>query len=154
MTRLRAAQTLLDGGEAQAAVPELEMLCADFPQWPAAWINLAIARLRTGRIHESQDALDVAEALDPGSFACEVAFAEFHARLGFFDRAVTRLDRALALTPPSTRAQTTAIELRRFCQEHAKTLYYRQAAYPRLPFRWRGADRTAPQSTSVIERNN
>lgn len=137
LSRLQAAQALLDDGSAQAAVPSLEALCAEFPQWTAAWVNLAIARLRAGRVHESEDALEVVEALAPGSFECEMAFAEFHARLGFYDRAAARLSRALDLTAPDARARDTAVDLHRYCTERAKKMFYRSTPLPQWTSRLR-----------------
>ncbi|MEI6135879.1 MAG: tetratricopeptide repeat protein [Chloroflexota bacterium] len=133
---LEALQRRVSAGELNEAIPDLEALVATYPKWTSAQLSLGIAYLRAGRIHEAQETLEIAEQLDPANFSCEVAFAEIHARLGFFDRAVARLDRALGLIPPSQHALSAAMDLQHYCREHAKKLYYRQLAFPRWPFSW------------------
>ena len=116
----RAAHRLLEEGQSRLAIPVLEQICPEQPESAAARVNLGIAYRRSGQIHEAEEALDEAEHLAPGTFSCEVAFAEFHARLGFFYRAVVRVDRALGLPAPSLRAQMATIELQQYCREHSK----------------------------------
>ena len=127
---LTRAQRLLDDNEIASAIPLLEELCRNEPDWASAQINLGIAYLRVARVDDAADTLTRAEELQPDSFSCEVAWAEYQARLGFYDRAVSRLDRALALEPPSLLAHSTAVELRRVCREQAKHLYYRKTMVP------------------------
>src|SRR5262249_28304161 len=126
LAALQAAQRLLDAGNAHDAIRAIEAACAVQPQWPASRILLGIAYLRAGRVLDAQDALDAAERLAPHTFACEVAFAEYHARLGFFDRAVERLDRALDLPAPDARARDAAVEMHRYCVQHARKMFYRR----------------------------
>jgi tetratricopeptide (TPR) repeat protein len=145
---LLLAQEHIDAGRLPAAIGALETLCSADPDWTAARISLGIAYLRSGRIHDAEDALSAAETSEPRTFSCELAWAEYQARLGFYDRAVTRLDRALALEAPSLRAHTTAVELRRHCRERAKHLYYREAIVPRW-MSWRPRH-TANDSTTHI----
>jgi tetratricopeptide (TPR) repeat protein len=127
---LLKAHRALDLGSNADAIPQLESLCEIYPLWPSARISLGIAYLRVARVYESEDALTAAEALEPDSFACEVAWGEYHARLGFYDRALKRLNRALELTPPTLIAYTAAVELRRVCREKSRRLYYRKAVLP------------------------
>jgi tetratricopeptide (TPR) repeat protein len=129
--RLLAAQRLIDLGDLASSISMLEALRAEASDWASARIALAIAYVRAARVDDARDELEAAEATAPGSFQCELAWAEYQARLGFYDRAVTRLDRALALDPPSLQAHTAATELRRVCRERAKHLYYRHATLPR-----------------------
>jgi tetratricopeptide (TPR) repeat protein len=127
---LTRAQRLLDDNEVASAIPLLEELCRNEPTWASSRISLGIAYLRIARVDDAADALIQAEELQPDSFSCELAWAEYQARLGFYDRAVSRLDRALALEPPSLLAHTAAVELRRVCREQAKHLYYRKTMVP------------------------
>ena len=147
---LEALQHRVVTGEAHEAIPGLEQLCADDPAWVPARLSLGIAYLRVGRVDEAQDALEVAERLAPANFSVEVAWAEFHARLGFFDRAVTRLDRALGIPAPSQHALSAAMDLQRYSRERARKLYYRQLVWPRWPFGWpkRFASRAAALNIS------
>ncbi len=149
LSALRAAQQLLHAGKTRDAIRTVEAICGEHPEWASARIVLGIAYLRAGRVLDAQDALEAAERLAPGTFAGEVAFAEYHARLGFFDRSVERLERALALPAPSVQAHDAALELRRYCREHTTSLFYRRLAWPRLPFGGRHHGRTAGGTTSA-----
>jgi tetratricopeptide (TPR) repeat protein len=135
---LRTAQQTLQNGDVHAAVTAIEAICAEQPAWPSARVLLGIAYLRAGRVHDAQDALEAAERLGPDAFACEMAFAEYHARLGFHDRAVARLERALALPAPDARARDAAVELHRYCSERARTMFYRRTPLPRWTSRLLG----------------
>lgn len=127
---LLQAHRAIDLGVNAEAIPQLEALCLAYPTWSSARVSLGIAYLRAARVYEAEDALTAAEALEPGSFACEVAWGEYHARLGFYDRALERLNRALELSPPTLIAYTAAVELRRVCRDKSKHLYYRKAVLP------------------------
>ncbi len=129
---LEAARRLLAAGNHVAALAALEDLRADAPDHPLVLAYLGVAYLRAARIDEARAALDEAVWFGPDSFSCHMAYAEFHARLGYFDRAVVSIDRALGSPVPGLAARQTAIEFRRSCSERAKSLFYRQI----VPLRW------------------
>ena len=133
---LEALQRRVTAGELHESIPEMEQLIVAHPDWASAQLSLGIAYLRVGRIHDAQDALERAQQLAPENFSCEVAFAEMQARLGFFDQSVKHLDRALKIGAPTQSALSAALDLQRYCRDHAKKLYYRQLAFPRWPFSW------------------
>ena len=133
---LEAGKRLLDAGDLPAAIASLETACAE-SESSSRRLLLGIAYLRAGRVHDARDMLERAETLAPATFACEVAFGEYHARLGFYDRAVERLERALALPAPDARARDVAVELHRYCRDRAKKMFYRSTPLPRWTARLR-----------------
>lgn len=132
----RRAHHLMVIGHVVEAIPLIERVVAEHPSWPAARASLGVAYTRMGRIHEAQDLIEGALAEAPLDFACRMARAEYFARLGFYDRAVPHLDVAIEHAPgdPEYRA---AFEMRRFCVEKSKGLFYRETALPRWPRAWR-----------------
>jgi Tfp pilus assembly protein PilF len=123
---------LLAAGHNEAAVSALEELLRLTPGWAAARSYLGIAYLRCTRVPEARRELEDALRIAPRSFICLTKYAEFLARLGFYDQALARLDSALQGEAPDVPARLAAMELARFCKERAKGIYYRQTASPRL----------------------
>jgi len=149
---LRQAHHLLVTGNVSEAIPLLERLRAEHPERTALRAYLGVAYLRAARVIEAQEAIETALRLAPDDFTCRMAQGEFFARLGFYDKAVTQLDQALELATPGNEAYRAAFELRRFCQEKSKGLFYRQTALPRLPAalrRWRRGTEAASTTTSA-----
>jgi Tfp pilus assembly protein PilF len=144
---------LLVGGDHVAARQQLEGLRALHPAHPLVHAYLGVAYLREARVDDARAALDEAVRLDPESFTCQMAYGEFHARLGYFDRAVTAIDCALRAPTLSLEARQTAIELRRFCSERTAGLYYRRIAHPRLPRLFRRRRTDAALSTMLESRS-
>lgn len=138
---LRQAHYLLVTGRVAEAIPLLQRLREERPDQPALAAYLGVAYLRVARVHEAQVAIETAIELAPSDFTCRMAYGEYFARLGFYDRAVAQLDRALGLVAPSDEAYRAAFELRRFCQEKTKGLVYRRTALPRMPRLFRRASR-------------
>lgn len=132
LSPLEAARRLLAAGDHVRALTALEGLRRAEPGHPLVLAYLGVAYLRAARVNEARDALDEAVRLGPESFSCHMARAEFHARLGYFDRAVESIDHALGCPMPSLEARQTALEFRRDCSEKARGLFYRQI----VPVRW------------------
>lgn len=130
--RLRAACELLSKNDVAAAALILDALCADEPGNAVARAYRGIAYLRSTRVADARDELETAVRLAPSSFICRSKYAEFLARLGFYDQAVTQLDAALALPVPDAESRHAAFELRQFCRDKAKGIYYRRTARPKL----------------------
>lgn len=130
---IETARRRLAAGDHLGAVADLEALRSTDPGHPLVHAYLGVAYLRAARVDEARAALDQAVALGPDSFSCHMAYAEFHARLGYFDRAVSSIDRALSAPMPSLEARQTALELRRVCSERTASLYYRQVVKPSWP---------------------
>ncbi len=156
---LQHAHHLLVTGNVSEAIPLLEQLRTEHPERTALRAYLGVAYLRAARVIEAQVAIEAALRLTPDDFTCRMAQGEFFARLGFYDKAVMQLDRALGLVTPGDEAYRAAFELRRFCQEKSKGLFYRQTALPRMPAelrRWqRGTrGRATTTSTAVPARSN
>ncbi len=131
--RLRRAHQLLVTGDVHGAIPLLEQLVADRPDWPALRAYLGVAYVRMARVTEAQTAIEEALGQDPHDFTCRMAYGEYYARLGFYDKAVGQLNLALTSATPGEEPYRAAFELRRFCADKAKTLFYRETALPRLP---------------------
>lgn len=132
---LRHALDLLASRQAPTALTVLSRLVAERPDWAIARAYLGIAYLRTLKIPEARDELEAAVRLAPESFICRAKYAEFLSQLGFYDQAMNQLDLALAHTAPDGDSRYAAMELRQFCKDNAKSLYYREFRYPRLPLR-------------------
>lgn len=130
--RLRAACELLSRGDVAAALPMLDALCADDPANAIARAYRGVAYLRSTRVADARDELEASVRMAPESFICRSKYAEFLARLGFYDQAVAQLDAALALPVPDAESRHAAFELRQFCRDKAKGIYYRRTARPRL----------------------
>lgn len=143
------AHHLLVIGQVRDAIPLLERVAAEYPSWTAARASLGVAYVRVGRVHEAQDLIEGALAETPADFACQMAQAEYFARLGFYDKSVPYLNAALerASGEPEYRA---AFEMRRFCIDKSKGLFYRETALPRWPKGWRPwRRRTQPAKPAV-----
>lgn len=133
-------------GDVASAIPMMEQVTAEYPSWAGARASLGVAYTRMGRIHEAQGLIEGALAEAPSDFSCQMAQAEFFARLGFYDKSVPHLDVALEHAPgdPEYRA---AFEMRRFCVDKSKGLFYRRTASP-WPSGWRPWGRR-PQTTEA-----
>lgn len=144
----KRAHHLLVIGQVSEAIPLLEQVVAEYPSWTAARASLGVAYTRMGRIHEAQDLIEDALAETPDDFACRMAQAEYFARLGFYDKAVPHLNVALEHAPgePEYRA---AFEMRRFCIDKCKGLFYRETVLPRWPRAWRLRGRRTQTSEAV-----
>lgn len=129
---LRHALSLLAKREVVTAVSVLEQLRADRPDWAVARAYLGIAYLRATRVADAREELEAAVGLRPDSFICRSKHGEFLARLGFYDKALRELDIALSLDSPDAESRYAAMELRQFCKDKAKGLFYRQTGYPKL----------------------
>lgn len=145
----KRAHHLLVIGEVAQAIPLMERVVAEYPSWAGARAGLGVACTRMGRIHEAQDLIEGALAEAPTDFSCRMAQAEFFARLGFYDKSIPHLDVALERAPgdPEYRA---AFEMRRFCVDKSKGLFYRQTASP-WPSNWRlfGRRKQTTETASV-----
>jgi Tfp pilus assembly protein PilF len=133
---LRQALKLLAAGEPAAAADLLKVLVEAEPAWAVARAYLGLAHLQMASVAEARTELEEAVRLAPGSFICRTKYAEFLARLGFYDTAVVQLDAALQFAAPDAESLHAARELRAFCRDKAKGLFYRQTASP-LAFRFR-----------------
>lgn len=155
---LQHAHHLLVTGNVKEAIPLLEQLSTEYPERTALRAYLGVAYLRAARVIEAQVEIEAALRLTPDDFTCRMAQGEFYARLGFYDKAVMQLDRALGLVTAGDQTYRAAFELRRFCQEKSKGLYYRQTALPRMPQmlrRWqRGIRAATTTSIAVPTRSN
>ena len=123
---------LLAKREVATAVSVLERLCNERPDWAVARAYLGIAYLRATRIADSRAELEEAVRMAPESFICRSKLGEFLARLGFYDQAMRELDVALGVPPPDSDSYHAAMELRQFCKDKSKGIFYRQTAYPNL----------------------
>ena len=112
------------------ALGELELLVAARPEWAVGRAYLGIAHLRLNEVGNAREHCERAVAEAPESFICHAKYAEVLARLGFYDQAIRECDSALAATPPDTATEMAARELRAFCKEKGKGLFYRQLAAP------------------------
>lgn len=129
---LQHALDLLARRDAPTAVAILERLCAERPDWAVARAYLGIAYLRTTRVAEARWEVEEAVRQAPKSFICRTKLAEFLARLGFYDQAMAQLDRALLLPVPDIESHHASMELRQFCKDKSKGIFYRETGYPRL----------------------
>jgi Tfp pilus assembly protein PilF len=123
---------MLARNDVPGALAILEPLCADEPSMAIARAYRGIAYLRLVRVADARDELEEAVRLAPESFICRSKYAEFLGRLGFFDQAVAQLDAALAVSAPDLESRRAAIELRQFCRDKAKGIYYRHTGRPKL----------------------
>lgn len=127
---LQHALKLLGGGEALAAHGVLTRLCEENPEWAVPRAYLGIACLRLIRVVEARDHCEAAIALSPDSFICRTKYAEFLAKLGFYDKAVAECDIALRFAAPDMQSELAARELREFCKTKAKGIFYRELVFP------------------------
>lgn len=132
LLRLKAAVESLAKNDASVALAILDQLCADEPGLAIARAYRGIAYLRLTRVADARDELLESVALAPESFICRSKYAEFLARLGFYDQAVEQLDIALVHGAPDSESRLAAIELRQFSREKMKGIYYRHTGYPKL----------------------
>jgi tetratricopeptide (TPR) repeat protein len=129
---LRHALGLLAKNDAKAALVVLQRLCDEQPEWAIARAYLGVAHLRLTNVAEARVELEEAVRLAPGSFICRTKYAEFLARLGFYDQAAAQLDEALAHGAPDLESKHAAMELRQFSRDKSKGIYYRHSSYPKL----------------------
>lgn len=129
---LRHALDLLSKNDARAALVVLQRLCAEQPDWAVARAYLGIAHLRLTQVADARAELEEAVRLAPESFICRAKYAEFLARLGFYDMAAAQLDHALAHGAPDAESRHAAMELRQFSRDKSKGIYYRHSSYPKL----------------------
>ncbi len=127
---LEHALKLLGSGEALTAHGVLTRLCDEHPQWAIPRAYLGIACLRLIRVADARDHCEAAIALAPDSFICRTKYAEFLAKLGFYDKAVAECDIALRLAAPGMQSELAARELREFCKTKAKGIFYRELVSP------------------------
>ncbi|MEO8540337.1 MAG: zinc-ribbon domain-containing protein [bacterium] len=128
--RLRAGVELLARSDNEGSLAILNALVNDEPTFAVARAYRGLANLRLVRVGDAREDLEESIRQAPDSFICRSKYAEFLARLGFFDQAVTQLDAALLLAPPDVESKLAAIELRNFSRDKAKGLYYRPLRYP------------------------
>ncbi len=151
----KRAHHLMVIGQVAEAIPLMERVVAEYPSWSGARASLGVAYTRMGRIHEAQDLIDTALAEAPEDFSCRVAKAEYFARLGFYDKSVPHLDIALEVAPGDAEYRA-AFEMRRFCVDKSKGLFYRETAlpWPRGWRPWARRNHTAePASVAVLEKD-
>ncbi len=129
---LRHALGLLAKNDAKAARVVLQRLCDEQPEWAVARAYLGVAHLRLTDVADARVELEEAVRLAPASFICRAKYAEFLARLGFYDQAAAQLDEALAHGAPDAESRHAAMELRQFSRDKAKGIYYRHSSYPKL----------------------
>ncbi len=148
---LRHAVDLLAKGDAKAAKYILLRLTEERPAWGVARAYLGIAYMRLTEVADARFELEKAISDEPGSFICHSRYAELLARLGFYDKAMRELDIALDLGAPDTESRYAAMELRQFCKDKGKGIFYKELAYPKFnlgrgwPFRRASkADVTTP----------
>jgi hypothetical protein len=146
---LQHAVKLLERREHATAVTVLERLCAEQPEWAVARAYLGVTYLRSTRIADARWELEQAVKLAPESFICRTKLAEFLARLGFHDQALEQLDVAISLPSASAESHHAALELRQFCKEKAKGIFYRKTGYPRLKL-GRFVPRQRAHSTTTV----
>ncbi len=127
---LGEAVAMLSAGDAAGACLALEQLLVERPRWPVARAYLGIAYLRVTRVADAREAVEAAVAEAPDSFICHTKYAEFLARLGYYDMAVREIDIALRLPTPDAASAHAARELRQHCVEKGKGLFYRQTSSP------------------------
>ncbi len=133
LATLQEAIRLLATRDAAAAVTLLEDLCGRSPEWAVARAYLGSAYLATFRVSDAREELEAAVALAPESFICQLRYAEFLARLGFFDQATAHLQEALSLPAPDSESRRYASELLKACRHRSAGLFYRRIAAPKLP---------------------
>ena len=129
-TLLQHALKLLSSGQVPLAKGEIERLLEARPAWAVARAYLGIAYLRLNVVGNAREACERAVAEAPESFICHSKYAEVLARLGFYDQAMHQCDLALSGPSPDTASEMAARELREFCKEKGKGLFYRQVAPP------------------------
>ncbi len=129
---LETGVSALAAGEHAAAASALEAAVAEDPRHAVAHAYLGVAYLRLARVADARAEMETAVRLAPESFICRAKYGEFLARLGFYDQALVQLDLALAGQPPDLQAWNSGMELRQFCKDRAKGIFYRQTSYPRL----------------------
>jgi tetratricopeptide (TPR) repeat protein len=121
---------LISRGEPAEALRILTVLTAEQPDDAIARAYLGLSLLRLHRVADAREALELAVSMAPESFICRTKYAEFLARLGFFDQALAHLDIALNGEAPDAVAEMAARELRTFCKEKGKGIFYRPTASP------------------------
>jgi len=155
LTALRSAVDLLASGQPREAIPGLEALVQGYPDWAIARAYLGSAYIEVARVEEARVALELAVAAAPGSFVCGHRHAQYLTRMGFFDQAVTELDRVLRLPAPDMESRQDALMLREACARRSRGIYYRTTAMPRLPgFVTRGWRRFAASRRAETEPTN
>ena len=151
---MRHAVELIARGEPKVAITVLERLVQERPAWAIARAYLGLAYLRITQVADARAELEESVRLAPESFVCRSKYAEFLARLGFYDQAANQLDIALAGHPPDSDSRLAAMELRTFSRDKAKGIYYRHSTSP-LQFRLRNllpSRSSTPPATAPIER--
>lgn len=146
-TAWKRAHHLLVIGQVAEAIPLIERVVAEYPSWAGARASLGVAYTRIGRIHEAQGLIEGALDEAPDDFSCRMAQAEYFARLGFYDKSVPHLDIALERAPGDAEYRA-AFEMRRFCVDKSKGLFYRETPRP-WPRGWRPWGRR-PQTTEAV----
>ena len=141
---------LLERRDPKTAVTVLEGLCAERPDWAVARAYLGIAYLRCTRVADARWELEESVRLAPDSFICRTKLAELLARLGFYDQALDQLDAAVQLPPVDADSRHAALELRQFCKEKSKGMFYRKTGYPNLRL-GRFIPRHHPHPTTVVQ---
>jgi Tfp pilus assembly protein PilF len=116
----------------ETAIGSLEQLIAERPDWAIARAYLGIAYLRATRVADAREALEAAVQIAPASFICRSKYGEFLARLGFYDQAKDQLDVALSMPAPDNDSRYAAMELRQFCKDKSKGIFYRQSEFPHI----------------------
>jgi len=107
-----AGATALQVGDSDSARAKLEATVAAAPNEPAAWANLAIARLRGNAPDReaAEVAMDEARRLAPEDDGVAVIDAAVLARLGRLDEARDALGRAVEVAPDNLRARFALFE--------------------------------------------
>lgn len=126
LATLVAAVDRIACGFPAEALPSLEVLAAEYPDWAVARAYLGTAYVGVTRVEPAREALEAAVALAPESFICRLRFAEFLARMGQYGPAVAELDVALHVPAPDAGARDAAVALRAFCLQRAHGEYYRE----------------------------
>lgn len=131
------------------AASELSEAVQAWPEWAPARAYMGLAYLRLGEVDEARHECETAMMIAPTSFICRFVFAEYWARLGYYDRAMEQLDEAVGLTAPSVQSLLAALDFRRYCRDRAKGIYYRRTAFPRLDRLWPFGRRARKPATKL-----
>ena len=129
---LRTAVDLLARHQPEQALVALREICAHHRDHAVARAYLGVAYLRLGHVSDARAELEEAVRMAPHSFICRTKYAEFLARVGFYDQAMSQIDLGLERPAPDAESRHAALELRQFCKDKAQGLHYRELAYPKL----------------------
>jgi tetratricopeptide (TPR) repeat protein len=124
--QLAYAAVLLQDGEIEAGYEQLNQLQATYPWSPVVQAYAGGALLALGRVSESKDVLDEANARAPANFYVLLKRAELYCRIGVYATAIDALEQALRLPQDDRPGREAARRLLRFARDKSRRGFVRR----------------------------